>query len=82
MEINKIYSFREDFGKREKSASVSSGGMKAMFEIRYNFRLSVKFSTHVKMRKNRVPLQQLLQANNCASIYARYCTKKVLFPLT
>ena len=56
MEINKIYSFREDFGKREKSASVSSGGMKAMFEIRYNFRLSVKFSTHVKMRKNRVPL--------------------------
>ena len=56
MEINKIYSFREVFGKRKKSASVSSSGMKAMFDIRYNFRLSVKFSTHLKMRKNRAPL--------------------------
>ena len=47
MEINEIFSFRYDFGKREKETCVSSSGMNVMFGIPYNFRLSVKFSTHM-----------------------------------
>ena len=47
MEINKIFSFRYDFGKSEKETCVNSRGMNTMFDIPYNFRLSVKFSTHV-----------------------------------
>ena len=47
MEINKIFSVRYDFGKREKVTFVSSSGMNVMFGIPYNFRLSVKFSTHM-----------------------------------
>ena len=45
MKINEIFSFRYDFGKREKETCVNSRGMNAMFDIPYNFRLSVKFST-------------------------------------
>ena len=47
MEINKIFSFRYDFGKREKGTCINSSGMNAMFDIPYNFRLSVKFSTNM-----------------------------------
>ena len=47
MEINKIFSFRYDVGKREKETCVSRRGTNAMFDIPYNFRLSVKFSTHM-----------------------------------
>ena len=47
MEINEISSFRYDFGKPEKDTCVNSSGMNAMFEISYNFQLSVKFSTHM-----------------------------------
>ena len=46
MEINEIFGFRYDFGKREKETSVNSSGMNTMFDIPYNFRLSVKFSIH------------------------------------
>ena len=47
MEINEIFSFRYDFCKREKDPCVNSSGMNPMFDIPYNFRLSVKFSTHM-----------------------------------
>ena len=47
MEISKIFSFRYDFGKREKGTCINSSGMNAMFDIPYNFRLSVKFSRHI-----------------------------------
>ena len=46
MEINEVFSFRYYFGKHEKDACVNISGMNAMFDIPYNFRLSVKFSTH------------------------------------
>ena len=44
MEITEIFSFRYDFRKGEKEICVNSSGMNAMFDIPYNFRLSVKFS--------------------------------------
>ena len=44
MGINEIFSFCYDFGKREKETCVNSSEMNAMFDIFYNFRLSVKFS--------------------------------------
>ena len=44
MEINEVFSFRYDFGKREKETCVNISGMNAMFEIPYNFRLTVEFS--------------------------------------
>ena len=47
MEINETFSIRYDFGKREKYTCVSSNGMNTMFDNPYNFRLSVKFSTHM-----------------------------------
>ena len=47
MEINESFSFRYDFGKREKNICVNSSRMNAMFDISYNFRLSVKFLTHL-----------------------------------
>ena len=40
-------SFRYDFGKHEKDTSIDSSGMNTMFDIHYNFRLGVKFSTHI-----------------------------------
>ena len=43
MEINQIFSFPCDFGKREKETCANSSGMNAMFHIPHNFRLSVKF---------------------------------------
>ena len=46
MEINEIFSFRYDFDKREKETCAYSSGMNEMFDILYNFRLSVKFSIH------------------------------------
>ena len=47
MEINEIFTFLYDFGKREKETCGNSSGMNAMFDIPHNFRLSVKFSTHM-----------------------------------
>ena len=47
MEVNEIFSFRYDFGKREKATCVNSDVMNAMFDIPYNFRLSVRFSIHM-----------------------------------
>ena len=47
MEINEIFSFRYDFGKCKRDTCVNSSGMNAMFDIPYNFRLSVKFSTYM-----------------------------------
>ena len=47
MEINEIFTLRYDFGKGEKETCVNSSGMNAMFDIPHNFRLSVKFSTHM-----------------------------------
>ena len=47
MGINESFSFRYDCGKREKNICVNSSGMNAMFDISCNFRLSVKFSTHL-----------------------------------
>ena len=47
MEINKIFSFRYDFDKHEKGTCVNSSGTNAVFDIPYNFLLSVKFSTHM-----------------------------------
>ena len=47
MEINEIFSFRHDLGKSENDTCVNSSGMNAMFQISSNFRLSVKFSTHM-----------------------------------
>ena len=42
---NKLdFSFRYDFGKREKETCVKSREMNAMFGIPYNFQLSEKFS--------------------------------------
>ena len=37
MEINENFSFRYDFGKREKDTYVNSSGMNAMFDIPYDF---------------------------------------------
>ena len=37
MGINKIFSFRYDFDKREKETCVNSSGINAMFDISYNF---------------------------------------------
>ena len=37
MEINEIFNFRYDFGKREKETCVNNSGMNAMFDIPYNF---------------------------------------------
>ena len=48
MEINEIFSFRYDFGKREKETCVNSKVMNAMLDIPYNFRLSLKFLTHMR----------------------------------
>ena len=45
--------------KHEQDTYVNSSGMNAMFDITYNFRLSVKFSTHMMnstREKNRVQL--------------------------
>ena len=47
MVINKIFSFHYDFGKCEKDTRVNGSGMNAMFDIPYNFPLSVKFSTYI-----------------------------------
>ena len=47
MEINEIFSVCYDFSKREKETCVNSSGMNPMFDIHYNFRLRVKFSTHM-----------------------------------
>ena len=47
MEINEIFSFPYDSGKREKETCVNSSGMNTMFDIPHNLRLSVKFSTHM-----------------------------------
>ena len=44
-----------------------------MFDIPYNFRLSVKILTHMMnstREKNRVQLYQLLQVISCVSIFA------------
>ena len=40
-------SFRYDFGKHKKDTSIDSSGMNAMFDIHYNFRLSLMFSAHI-----------------------------------
>ena len=42
MEINEIFSFRHDFGKREKDTCVNSSGMNAMFGIPYNSQFSIR----------------------------------------
>ena len=47
MEINEIFNFPYDFGKCEEETCVNSSRMNAMFDIPHNFRLSVKFSTHM-----------------------------------
>ena len=47
MEINEIFKFRYDCGKREKETCVNSSEMNAIFDILYNFRLIVKFSIHM-----------------------------------
>ena len=53
-------SIRYDFDKPEKDTCVNSSGMNAIFDISYNFRLTVKFSTHMMNiyyeRKSRVQL--------------------------
>ena len=68
MEINEIFTFPYDFGKGQKKICVNGSGMNAMFDIPYNFRLIVKFSTDMinnSREKNRVQLYKLLQANSC-----------------
>ena len=37
MEINGILSIRYDFGRHEKDSCVNSSGLKAMFDISFNF---------------------------------------------
>ena len=44
MEINEIFSFCYDFAKHEMETCVNGSGTHGMFDIPYNFRLSVKFS--------------------------------------
>ena len=46
MEINEILSIYYNFDKHEKNTCVNSRRMYSMFDIPYNFRLSVKFSIH------------------------------------
>ena len=46
-EINEVFSFPYDFDKRAKETCVSNSRMNAMFDIPHNFRLRVKFSTHM-----------------------------------
>ena len=65
MEINDIFSFSFHFGKHEKGTCVNSS---RMFFL--NFRLSVKFSSHLinsTRKKNRIQLYQLLQVSICAT---------------
>ena len=47
MEISEIFRFCFDFGKHEKDTCVNISGMNVMFDIPYNFQLSVKFSIHM-----------------------------------
>ena len=47
METNENFSLHYDFGKHEKDTCVNSSGMNVIFNIPSNFRLSVKFSTHM-----------------------------------
>ena len=70
METNAILAFVMILASVKRTLVVNSSGMNAMFDIPYNFRLSVKFSTHMinNLEKNRVQLYQLIQANSCASI--------------
>ena len=52
MEINEIFIFRHDFGKREKKTCVSSSGMNAMFDIPrcLTFRLSIKIQIKYQIK--------------------------------
>ena len=50
MEINDILSVRYNFKTREEDTCVNSSGMNGIFDIRCDFRLSVKFSTYMMNR--------------------------------
>ena len=84
MEINQIFNFPYDFGKREKETCVNSSGMNAMFHIPHNFRLSVKFSTHmISNTREKIGLALPTTSDQqLCSICPHYCTKQVLFLLT
>ena len=47
MEINEVLSICYNFDKHEKNTCVNSSRMYSMFDIPYDFRLSVKFSIHM-----------------------------------
>ena len=47
MKINVILAFVSILASLKRSTCISSSGMNAMFDILYNFRLCVKFSTHM-----------------------------------
>ena len=55
MKINQILRIRYDCDKDEKNNCVNSSGMNATFDISHNFRINVKFSTHM-MNDARVKL--------------------------
>ena len=70
LEINKILSIRYHFDRGKKDTCVNSSGMKVMFDIPCDFKLSVKFSAHMTNCTRAKMRFSCTNYFSCAIIYA------------